>query len=54
MFQWVKTNPRDADKVPGVLTRNVGKQWYLIYARMCTQNLVRLGRIHYAVSIFKN
>lgn len=44
---WVTTTPAKANKVPGVLTRTVGKTWYLMYARLCTNDVITVGRVHY-------
>jgi hypothetical protein len=46
-LKWVKTTPALASKLPGALTRNVGTSWYLMYARLCANNYVTVGRIHY-------
>jgi hypothetical protein len=50
---WVTTTPSKADKVPGVLSRNVGTRWYLLYARLCTNDVLTVGRVHYAADVIR-
>lgn len=43
-----------ADKLPGVLTRNVASRWWLMYARMCApDDHVTVGRVHYVANVMR-
>lgn len=53
LFKWVKTTPAQASQLPGVLSRNVGTSWYLMYARLCDGNFITVGRIHYALKVIR-
>lgn len=48
-MRWVPTTVNKADKVPGVLFKDVGKRWFLMFARLCVNGVSRVGRIHYGI-----
>lgn len=52
-LRWVETPVNTADKIPGVLFKDVSTRWYLMYARLCANNVARVGRIHYAADIIR-
>lgn len=52
-LRWVETTVNIADKIPGVLFKDVAKRWYLMYARLCVNNQIRVGRIHYVAEVVR-